>query len=304
MASRFASMRFFASLLAMLAVLSVADFVLTWNLLEREGSLVVESNPLAGRVLEAAGWLGLAAYKLILMTLIAVLALVIARRSLRSGELLLGFGCGAHAAVVITSTFLCIQPEGGENLVAVASTGDEEAPPMFPREAMAVLAQESVQHELQLTSAQVRHVREMQRLRKQLSKVARRLEVAEISLFMDRINLQESEFMAQLSPGQRSRLAQLCRQMRGPLAIGDEDVVAALGLNEEQSDRVVLLLDEHREARLQPSDKNVASSTEHTKQRLLAVLTPDQHARWQAMLGEPFPFDNRPAVVTVADADF
>lgn len=75
--------------------LSLADLVLTWVLL-RQGD-AYEANPLARRILERSGWIGLTAFKLAIIALVVVLLSLVGRyrpeaalRGLRLGCLMVG----------------------------------------------------------------------------------------------------------------------------------------------------------------------------------------------------------------------
>src|SRR5207244_922865 len=70
-----------------------------------------------------------------------------------------------------------------------------------------------------------------------------------------------------LQPEQGRRLRQILLQRQGTQAFSDPQVAGELGLSAEQADRIRGL----------PDDK-----------RRLELLTEEQQARWQAMLGEPF----------------
>ncbi len=92
--------------LGLFAVLSLADFVLTWRLLQRGDGGVYESNPVANWCLAHSGWLGLAFYKLATVALVAGLAVVLARYRPCAGSFVLVFACSALAGVVVYSSAL------------------------------------------------------------------------------------------------------------------------------------------------------------------------------------------------------
>jgi hypothetical protein len=88
------------------ALLSGADLLLTWWLLDHSAG-VFESNPLACWWLARYGWLGLAAFKASVATLVLVLAVVVCRHRPRVAGRLLQFGCGTLVLVVLYSGSLC-----------------------------------------------------------------------------------------------------------------------------------------------------------------------------------------------------
>jgi len=95
-------------LMAVFALLSVADFLLTWLLARVSEDCLMEANPLAAWVLEHYGWLGLGLYKAFLVGLVLTLCLVIARRRPGTGRLVCAVGCNSLAVVVCYSLALLL----------------------------------------------------------------------------------------------------------------------------------------------------------------------------------------------------
>lgn len=88
------------------SLLSLADLGLTLHLLSQGGGRVYESNPIAGAWLEAFGWAGLAAFKILMVFLVAGACVVIARyRPVVAGRVL-QLACLATGSVVVYSFFL------------------------------------------------------------------------------------------------------------------------------------------------------------------------------------------------------
>jgi len=88
------------------ALLSAADFALTWWLLDRPDGHAFEANPVARWWLAHGGWLGLACFKAAVVCLVLGLATLIARfRPLAAGRVL-KLGCVCVAAVVVYSAAL------------------------------------------------------------------------------------------------------------------------------------------------------------------------------------------------------
>jgi hypothetical protein len=92
--------------LILLAMLSLADLILTWFLLERGGGSAYERNPIAAWWLAEFGWVGLAGFKLMTLLVFAAVVLVLARRRPRVAAKVLAFGCYALLAVVLYSAVL------------------------------------------------------------------------------------------------------------------------------------------------------------------------------------------------------
>src|SRR5436190_1129064 len=151
------SIRFFADLIAVFAVLSVADLYLTWKLIEVQQSEIIESNPLASRILKDFGWIGLSVFKTAMVVAIGAAAVAVVRRCRRMGELLMVFGCGAQGAIVVTSVFLCTHSQAAlptqEDYIPTARETKTVQP--LPLESMRLLAQPSVRRGLKLSAAQI-----------------------------------------------------------------------------------------------------------------------------------------------------
>lgn len=97
------------------ALLSLADLVLTWWLLNHAGSLVYESNPVAGWCLATAGWFGLVAFKVGLVALVLGLVALVGRSRPRIGRTVLTFGCAVLVLVVGYSSVLALHSRGWED---------------------------------------------------------------------------------------------------------------------------------------------------------------------------------------------
>jgi hypothetical protein len=123
--------------LTLFALLSAADFALTWWLLSYSRGEVYESNALASWWLSRFGWLGLAGYKAGSVLLVAALCAAIARRRPAAAGRVLLLGCAAAGLVVVYSAGLgwrlCLSPRAG----AWGSDDDRRA---FNEQALARLA--------------------------------------------------------------------------------------------------------------------------------------------------------------------
>jgi hypothetical protein len=92
--------------LTLFNLLSGADLLLTWRLMRRGDGLVYECNPIASASLSCFGWVGLVAFKVAMVGIIGLLAVLISiQRPRASGRILL-FGCVVTAAVVVYSCYL------------------------------------------------------------------------------------------------------------------------------------------------------------------------------------------------------
>src|SRR5215472_16284389 len=86
--------------LALFVLLSALDLFMTWRLLNRPDTLIYEINPLARWSWEQLGWPGLISFKISLVSVAAMAAIMIARRRPRVTGHVLSFGCAAAAFVV------------------------------------------------------------------------------------------------------------------------------------------------------------------------------------------------------------
>lgn len=137
-----------------------------------------------------------------------------------------------------------------------------------------LLSQKSVRDELRLTEDQVRQLE--------------RLDTPQTEQERDE---QERTFLTKLEPEQSRRLRQIALQKRGADAFTDPQVADALELTSPQRERIRALIAE-RLTKQAPAllDPRVREPTDAPLRRLLEILTPSQRARWQEMIGEPFPF--------------
>jgi hypothetical protein len=157
-----------------------------------------------------------------------------------------------------------------------------------------LLGQPAVQKDLHLSAEQVKQVAAMVDLRDHPS--GESLAAAEKALG------------SVLRPDQGERLQQIIRQLRGPHALLDRETAKALGLTEGQREAIHAIRARRppepgrsggpgrpgqpgrpRRGRGRPNEANAKQLNEQA----LQVLDPEQRARWQALLGEPFQGDLR-----------
>ncbi|MBS1715167.1 MAG: hypothetical protein JST30_12610 [Armatimonadetes bacterium] len=103
-----------------------------------------------------------------------------------------------------------------------------------------------------------------------------------------------------LNADQYARYKELQLQWRGAGAISQPDVADKLGLTDDQREQVRAAMDAARPQPPQggqggPPDfeamqKQMAEAKARSEKQILAVLTVDQRAKWQQMLGRPFKF--------------
>lgn len=90
------------------ALLSASDFLITYLLLSLSHGTVYEANPLANHWLQQNGWLGLAAFKAVLVFFVMAIATCAYYRRPRLSHDLLAISCGAVIVAVLTGTSIAI----------------------------------------------------------------------------------------------------------------------------------------------------------------------------------------------------
>ena len=123
---------------------------------------------------------------------------------------------------------------------------------------------------------------------------------SEIRPRMEELNRDASESVDKvLDPAQRKRLQEIAIQQNGPRSLGDPDVVAELGLSDEQKTKLAAAVEENSQA----FEKAFAESgredwrqkagelADEADKRLLGVLTKEQQAKFEHMEGKEFEVD-------------
>ncbi len=191
--------------------------------------------------------------------------------------------------------------------------------------ALGLLQQKSVQEELKLSAEQVEQAADaMEKLResmadfRDLSREERQELSAEIR------NTSRQALAKILSDAQQKRLRQIALQQSGPRAFADPKIAEALALTDQQKQEVQDIQDDIRsqarelfqgaaggdrdEIRKQMESLRTAAS-----EKLEALLTTEQQAKWKEQLGEPFEGEitrpqfrgrgGRPGAASQADRD-
>lgn len=116
----------------------------------------------------------------------------------------------------------------------------------------------------------------------------------------------EAAIKSVLTPAQQKRLQELQLQRTGPSALADKTIAAKVGISEETRAKIEKMVQDHRQKvrqqfSSQPSSQEEAQkrqeemrkSREKLQADILALLTPDQKAKWESLLGKPFEFQQR-----------
>ncbi len=121
----------------------------------------------------------------------------------------------------------------------------------------------------------------------------------------------EAKIKEVLTPEQLKRLAELDLQFRGPLALGNPRVAAEVKLSSERRAPITALAQEaqrkmaeatvdalkegkniqqERKNRLSPLRKKTDQAKVEASEKILALLSPEEMARWESAQGKPFRF--------------
>jgi hypothetical protein len=120
--------------------------------------------------------------------------------------------------------------------------------------------------------------------------------------FLTLARAEEAAIATVLSPGQIGRVRQIVLQLAGPRAFRQPDVVAALRLTAEQQERIRAIEKEVFPVRMhwhvpgepseplprRPPGQGRQQRHKVARDRILAVLTGEQKAKWEELTGKPF----------------
>jgi serine/threonine protein kinase len=159
-----------------------------------------------------------------------------------------------------------------------------------------LLTQESVQKDLKLSDDQVRAIAGLAEKRKELA-WGRRGPADEARRGVD-LEANEEACFEVLRPEQARRMRQVIWQQRGAHVFADPDVADALGLTpgqradikeiEEESWKAFFASMPHGPGEKHPDFSKRDDFWKGVRDRLTAVLTDEQRAKWKEMTGEPF----------------
>jgi hypothetical protein len=163
-----------------------------------------------------------------------------------------------------------------------------------------LLAEESVQRELKLTSTEIAAARDyaqdfmmrpgggrgegpadLRRMSAEEKRQRYAARAAEVDAVINRI----------LGPQRAERLREIQRQVRGPLTFSDPDVVQKLALSRDQRTTIRQLQSQYRNTRFGPGPFEGEMSQRRRTQTvtgILAQLAPAQKEAWTQLTGAPF----------------
>ncbi len=162
----------------------------------------------------------------------------------------------------------------------------------------ALLSQPAIQTELKLTPEQAERIVQMNARRLEGFGKTRYLNAEEWRARFEELSTREKALIEVLDKEQAKRLRQIITQQRGVDLFNDPAVSGALQLTPEQLARIRAI--QEVGTRPGPIFTPQAMKTQNAgrpltpQERALAVLTPEQRARWNEMTGMPFQVVNRP----------
>jgi len=161
-----------------------------------------------------------------------------------------------------------------------------------------LLNQKAVQEDLKLSEDQTKKVQELAQKQRDSFRDFQNLSQEERQKKGQEMAAANQKALAEiLNADQMKRAKQLSLQERGARALGEEEVASSLNLSAEQKDKVKSILDDQRKQMgelFQPggnreeAQKKMADLRKATDEKLSAVLSADQQAKWKEMSGEPF----------------
>ncbi len=163
-----------------------------------------------------------------------------------------------------------------------------------------LLGQESVQKELDLSEDQIEQADEQLAKQRESFSGLRDLEREERQeKFKEAEKANRTALASILNEDQLKRFKQIALQQRGARALADPQVSAALGLTDEQKNRLGEIQTASREEMrsvFQAADggdrqemrKKFQEVRAATNEKLMGLLTPQQQTKWKEMTGKPF----------------
>ena len=152
-----------------------------------------------------------------------------------------------------------------------------------------LLTQKSVQDELKLTKEQRQVIEQASETRREAFRGFRHRRPEEWNQMLKEQTARDKAILAMLAPEQTSRLGQIVLQQRGVRGLVESDLAETLGLSEEQKQRIRALLEQAGDRRSGPRDGKWTEETNPAlKEQVLAVLSDEQQAKWQSMMGAAF----------------
>jgi len=161
----------------------------------------------------------------------------------------------------------------------------------------ALLQSSQIQKELELTGDQIEKVKALAEANRDAFTGTRDLTREErTAKFAELQKSQQSKLDEILTPGQRDRFKEISLQVRGAGALSEKDVQEALALSTDQKDQITKIREENRPQRGQGGGnggnfEELRKAREEANNKVLAVLTSDQKAKFEKMQGKKIEID-------------
>lgn len=164
---------------------------------------------------------------------------------------------------------------------------------------MMLLGQKSVQEELKLSEDQIQKADEyLAKQRESFSGLRDQSAEERRQKFAESVKASRAALGEILQTDQLQRFKEISLQQRGPEALADPEVAEAVGLSDEQKERVGEVQSAARKEMRglfqqggddrQERRKKFAAAREALYAKVGEILTPDQQAKWKQLLGKPF----------------
>lgn len=175
--------------------------------------------------------------------------------------------------------------------------GGGGAPGMGAVSNLTLLQNKSVQDELKLSDDQVAKVKDAAQKQAAARPSLQGLQGEERAAKMRELSKEGDKLVADiLKPEQTKRLKQIRLQQQGATALASPEVSKELNFTEEQKTKLKELQADARKqmqglfqgGNREEAMKKVTEINKSTNEKAMAMLTPEQKAKWKDMTGEPF----------------
>lgn len=190
------------------------------------------------------------------------------------------------------------QRGGGQGGFGQRGMGTQGGPQM--------LARQDVQTELKLTDAQKSQIQALLEANRPQGGFGGGGQGFDPEAMRAQREKMEAEVKKILNEEQYKRYRELSLQLRGARALGQPEVAKEVGLNETQQNQIQQLIQAERQTMqdmvqggggggdFQAMREQMQAMRAETDRKILALLNPDQKAKWESMLGKKFEFQRGP----------
>lgn len=182
-------------------------------------------------------------------------------------------------------------------LAQAARADDEKLVPEEGAVQVMLLRQKSVRDELKLTEAECKKIDEFSKQQWRKAESVSKLSEKDRDQKFEEMTKENERFLHEtLEPDQQKRLDQITLQLAGLLWVTRSEVASKLKLSAEQKQKATELQKKAREemeelvhaTRSEKRQEKFRELRTTSRQKLLALLTPQQQNQWNEMTGKPF----------------